>query len=225
MDISIFTKYNVPQRTEKFRNTLIQLRGRQCECCNVVEWLGEPINLELHHKDGDKSNNELDNLQLLCPNCHSYTDNYGSKNKKHDDVDDNDLLEAIKNSTSIRQALLSLGLSDAGANYNRARALMKQYDVALISTQTKEKENFCVDCGKSIYPGSTRCIVCENKSRRVYPISRAELKQLIRTTPFTRIGAQYGVSDNAVRKWCVSYQLPFKVSDIKKISDEDWEKI
>ena len=225
MDISIFTKYDTPQRTDKFRNTLIQIRGHFCEYCGLSEWLGNSINLELHHKDGNRSNNELDNLELLCPNCHSYTDNYGSKNKKHNDVSDDDLLKALKNSTSIRQALFSVGLSDAGGNYTRARTLMNQNGVSLIVTPEKEKESFCVDCGKSIYPGSIRCIKCEAKTRRVYPVERDELKRLIRTTPFTKIGKIYGVSDNAVRKWCVSYQLPMRVSDIKKISDEDWVNI
>ena len=43
--------------------------------------------------------------------------------------------------------------------------------------------------------------------------------------PFTKIGNIFGVSDNAIRKWCLSENLPTKVSDIKKISDIDWELI
>lgn len=203
---------------------MIQIRGHYCECCGLNKWLDNLITLELHHKNGDKSDNQLENLQLLCPNCHSYTDNYGSKNKKHNDISDDDFLEALENSTSIRQALLSLGLSDAGGNYTRARTLMNRYGVSLMATP-KEKENFCIDCGKAIYPESTRCIKCESKTRKVYPIERDELKHLIRTTPFTQIGKMYGVSDNAIRKWCISYQLPMRVSDIKKISDEDWVNI
>lgn len=56
-------------------------------------------------------------------------------------------------------------------------------------------------------------------------ISREELKKLIRTTPFTTIGKQYGVTDNAVRKWCDKYNLPRKVKEIKSYSDEEWELI
>ena len=51
-----------------------------CENCGNRYWLGHPIPLELHHKDGDRFNNELSNLSLLCPNCHAFTDNYRSKN-------------------------------------------------------------------------------------------------------------------------------------------------
>ena len=48
---------------------------------------------------------------------------------------------------------------------------------------------------------------------------------MIRIMSFTAIGRKYNVSDNAIRKWCDSYELPRKVSDIKAINDEDWSKI
>ena len=86
--------------------------------------------------------------------------------------------------------------------------------------------NYCIDCGKEISIGATRCISCEQARRHCEkPITREELKKLIRNTPFTRIGEQFGVSDNAIRKWCDSYNLPRKVSDIKKYTDEEWNKI
>ena len=84
----------------------------------------------------------------------------------------------------------------------------------------------CLDCGKEISKGAIRCISCEQARRHCEkPITREELKKLIRNTPFTRIGEQFGVSDNAIRKWCDSYNLPRKVSDIKKYTNEEWNKI
>lgn len=53
-----------------------------CNRCGGNEWLGEKIPLELHHKDGNKDNNSLENLELLCPNCHVFTDTYKIKNWK-----------------------------------------------------------------------------------------------------------------------------------------------
>ena len=86
--------------------------------------------------------------------------------------------------------------------------------------------NYCIDCGKEISRGAIRCISCEQTRRHCEkPITREELKRLIRNTPFTRIGEQFGVSDNAIRKWCDSYNLPRKVSDIKKYTNEEWNKI
>ncbi len=51
------------------------VKNHRCESCNLTEWLGRPIPLELHHKDGNRSNNKLENLQLLCSNCHALTPN------------------------------------------------------------------------------------------------------------------------------------------------------
>jgi Zn finger protein HypA/HybF involved in hydrogenase expression len=54
----------------------------KCHNCNNTHWLNSPIPLELEHKDGNSSNNELSNLTLLCPNCHALTPTYRGKNKK-----------------------------------------------------------------------------------------------------------------------------------------------
>ena len=61
---------------------LISIRGRKCENCLNHEWFGFPINLELHHIDGDNKNNNEGNVKLLCPNCHSNTENWRGRNKK-----------------------------------------------------------------------------------------------------------------------------------------------
>lgn len=59
------------------------LKTNKCECCGLTEWLGKPISCELHHINGDHTDNRIENLIILCPNCHSQTDNYaGRKNKK-----------------------------------------------------------------------------------------------------------------------------------------------
>lgn len=50
-----------------------------CEICGVTEWLGRPLGMELHHVNGDGCDNRLENLMLLCGNCHSQTDNWGGR--------------------------------------------------------------------------------------------------------------------------------------------------
>ena len=57
-------------------------KDNKCELCGITEWNSNPISLQLHHIDGNPKNNKLENLQILCPNCHTQTDNYGSKNAK-----------------------------------------------------------------------------------------------------------------------------------------------
>ena len=94
-------------------------------------------------------------------------------------------------------------------------------------TINKEKiKYYCKDCGKEISNGATYCGICYSKHRRIVERpNREELKKLIRTTPFTQIGKQFGVSDNTIRKWCKVENLPYKVTEIKSYTDKEWEKI
>lgn len=71
-------------QTYKLKNKLLSagLKQNICECCGISEWNGKSLNMELHHKDGNTKNNSLDNLQILCPNCHAQTETFRAKNKK-----------------------------------------------------------------------------------------------------------------------------------------------
>lgn len=70
----------------KLKNKLLKEGYKEHKCenpeCGLTEWHGKPIPLELHHINGDNTDNRLENLQILCPNCHSLTDTYGGKNQK-----------------------------------------------------------------------------------------------------------------------------------------------
>lgn len=89
------------------------------------------------------------------------------------------------------------------------------------------QKNYCIRCGKEILSSKAKyCPECKHFMDRVVERpSREELKQLIRTKKFTEIAASYGVSDNAIRKWCDLEGLPRKKTDIKNIDDKDWELI
>jgi hypothetical protein len=58
------------------------LKGDRCERCGIAEWRGRRLSIALHHINGDPADHRLDNLQLLCPNCHSQTPNFSGRNRR-----------------------------------------------------------------------------------------------------------------------------------------------
>ena len=56
------------------------LKENQCKICGITRWMGKPVNMQLHHLNGDGSDNRLENIQFLCGTCHSQTDTYGGRN-------------------------------------------------------------------------------------------------------------------------------------------------
>jgi hypothetical protein len=71
-------------QTFKLKNRLVKegIKENKCEICGITEWNNLPISFELHHIDGNRTNHCLENLILVCPNCHSQTDTFRAKNIK-----------------------------------------------------------------------------------------------------------------------------------------------
>ena len=57
------------------------IKEHKCEMCGITEWNGQPTPIELDHIDGNRYNNTIENLRILCPNCHAQTDTYRGRNK------------------------------------------------------------------------------------------------------------------------------------------------
>jgi hypothetical protein len=55
------------------------IKEERCEACGIAEWLGAPLPMTLHHVNGVRDDNRLENLQILCPNCHALTDSWGGR--------------------------------------------------------------------------------------------------------------------------------------------------
>lgn len=238
VDMSIF-QYNKSSKSDTMIRALTILRGWKCEKCGRTEWEGQQIPLCVHHIDGNHINNQIENLQVLCPNCHAQTDNYCGRNKnKRPPITDEQFVTALRQTTSIRQALQKLGINYAAKYYyDKAHQLIEENNIVQkpkkekqqhrkITKKSKIEPNHCIDCGKIINNRSQRCEDCEHKRQRKteWP-QRDELKELIRAQPFSAIGKIYNVSDNAIRKWCKNYNLPTKKSEIKQYSDKEWEEV
>ena len=141
-------------------------------------------------------------------------------------------LEQVK---EIHKKLLTMTQQDIAKEYNVDQSVISRINTGdayliegieyPIKTYDQSIQHLCIDCGALISKGATRCINCSSKLRQKGTITREELKELIRTTPFVKIGEIYGVSDNAIRKWCQKYNLPSKKKDIKSYSDSEWEEL
>ena len=82
-DIEEYTSNKVPMQSDKLKIRLLNegYLEDKCEMCGESKWLDGAIPLQLDHKDGDKENNNLSNLRLLCPNCHALTPEYRLKDE------------------------------------------------------------------------------------------------------------------------------------------------
>lgn len=158
------------------------IKEAKCEACALSTWCGKPIPLELDHIDGNSKDNALKNLRILCPNCHAQTPTYRGKNRHNPKR-----FGASITVTSLRPTMLK----------NPKKSLNPK------SPKKPPTPNYCIDCQKSIYKGSTRCKSCAVKHSRptkiVWP-TVTDLLEMVEATSYTNVGKQLGVSDNAIRK-------------------------
>jgi Zn finger protein HypA/HybF involved in hydrogenase expression len=73
-----YVKTSTNIKSSRLRIRLIRdgIKKDECEDCGLVNWRYQKLKLELHHIDGDHHNNDLTNLKILCPNCHSLIPNH-----------------------------------------------------------------------------------------------------------------------------------------------------
>jgi hypothetical protein len=164
-----WSQYNSYKSSKKH---LITERSHRCELCGLAEWRESSIPLEVHHKDGNRTNNEYDNLQLLCPNCHALTDTWRGKGKKQNNISTDILVKSKK--TLIES---------------------KKYNCLTCNCITKNKKY----CSSSCYHKSTK--TPKTEKRKVPRPSLTDLKNDLQTMSFVAVGKKYGVSDNCIRKW------------------------
>ena len=83
MPLEVLCMEGVPRSRGNLRRRLIEagIKVARCEQCGLTEWRGRPVPLSLHHVNGDRHDNRLKNLELLCGNCHGLTDNFAGRNR------------------------------------------------------------------------------------------------------------------------------------------------
>lgn len=209
---------NTKITSHKLKILLIQekLKKHQCESCLLSEWLEKKIPLELHHIDGNSSNNNLENLQVLCPNCHSLTDNYRAKKQYRKIIKKSleEIIEAIESSYNARQALLKLGYAAKGGNYERIRNIKYLHKISFREPTIEEKN--IEDKIKKKKLAKKKRISKSGRSkeeawlasRKVIRPSKEELLKMVWNESILKIAKSMGVCDNTIRKWAEIYQIP-----------------
>jgi DNA polymerase III alpha subunit len=163
-EILVAKPINTRTQGKKLKNALIRMgRPYICVGCkNDGKWADSNLTLQVDHINNINSDNRPENLQFMCPNCHS-----------------------VKTE-----------------RYRQEKRIFPQ--------------NFC-KCGEKISRTTNVCRKCYFESRETYKPRikirkverppKEELEKLVWEKPFTRIGIDYNVSDNAIRKWCLYYNI------------------
>jgi hypothetical protein len=112
---------------ERLKKRVLIEQNNKCNHCGIETWNNKPLILELEHKDGNNKNNLRDNLEAICPNCHSQTSTWRGKNKKNKkgQISDDEIMNAYLKTKNIRQALLDVGLTPKGGNYKRVHKIIR----------------------------------------------------------------------------------------------------
>lgn len=160
-----------------------------CENCGISEWDGKPLRLQVHHINGDHYDNRIENLQLLCPNCHTQTDTYA----RHNTIES----KGFKITNRVNEIL------------NNAESSFKPKDVETIKRQiaikTPKEKKYCQICGKEILgDGEKYCShECAEKASRKFEVTPEQLiEDFKEIKSFVGVGRKYGVTDNAIKRRC-----------------------
>lgn len=168
---------------------------------------------------------ELDEKEILYINKYnSYFDGYNqtlggaqySHNVKISDTDYEEIVDFLVNSNLSQKDIakkFSVG-EDTISEINTGKS--RHCDNFVYPLRKNHKKHYCIDCGVEVYPGAQRCQSCNQKAqRKTERPSKEQLYQEVKSLGFSAVGRKYGVTDNAIRKWCKAYGLPTRASEYK----------
>jgi hypothetical protein len=191
----IFIK-DSPVDTQLVKNRILKYSLIEYKChgkgCTITgDWLGNQITLQLEHKNGNNRDHRLENLEFLCPNCHSVTLTWGARNIKNRKI-------KVKNEIFIRKLQLDKEnlLDNILPQCNSSKEVFEKYKLIV---QGRSYEGLDV----ILRENSSHVNVIEfNKRKEVKVVSYPpidELLEMVKTKGFSQIGRNLGCSDNAIR--------------------------
>lgn len=249
---------NSTARGTKFKKRLVDegLLENMCSICGINnEWNGKSLVLHLDHVNGVNNDNRLENLRVLCPNCHSQTSTYAGRNMKiditqyieeetferikEDFLNPNIVLDEVLDKNNISKTILKRVLEHNGMthrrtdygvwttskNYTKQKngryTLMKDIGASTYGKIKKYPYKKCLCCNTYIVKKNKRCAECNltfKRKTKEIP-TKEDLIDMIAESSFVGVGRKYGVSGNAVRKWCERQGLPRYKDDIIAIKN------
>lgn len=179
------------------------VKEEKCEVCGNTEWMGEPIPLDLHHINGNHFDNRLENLIIVCPNCHRLTDTHGNKNASIDLI-----FKQIAEQTAEDKMKLLLEREE-----KRQQEILENKirygEIAKFPKKEKDKK-YCLQCGKEIIGrGEKYCsIECATiANAKIYP-SKEELLEISKQfKSMEEMGRYYNITGNGLKKWFNKYSI------------------
>lgn len=183
----------------KLRVRLIkeELKENKCEICGCTE------SLELHHINGNHQDNRLENLQILCANCHRKTDNFRGKGIR------------------AHKAASDWFISDEEVEKRHQMKLEKRRIPKHLRKVTPIPSKICPSCGKEFKPSDRKQEYCSQECYHNKNDNRPDIISLLKAfkeyNNFVKVGTHFGVTDNAVRKWCKLYKLPIHSKELQQI--------
>lgn len=166
----------------------------KCEGCKTTEWMGKPLRLQVHHINGDHYDNRIENIQILCPNCHSQTDTYARNN--------------VINGGGFKVTKRAEEILNGEENSFVAKDIDEiKKSISLIPTKEKK---YCIRCGKEITgDGEKYCShECSEAASRKFEVTAPQLIEDFKDLrSYRAVGRKYNVSDNAIKKRCIKFGI------------------
>lgn len=160
----------------------------KCSCCNQGPiWQGRKLVLQLDHIDGNKYNNRMENLRILCPNCHTQTSTYCSYTRYE------------------HVSKLGSGLPSSEEGKGSPNLIADSREVSQREDPVTKK---CPTCNVAISRNAKTCKKHVARPNKIRWPTDEELRRLVWETPRSELSQQLGVSDSAIGKRCKSRSIP-----------------
>lgn len=188
---------NQKRSSQSLLKRLVENGYKEYKCenneCGITDWHNKEIRLQVHHINGKHDDNRLENLEILCPNCHSQTKNYA----RHNNTNSFKITERANEILQEKQKMYVHPDIDTIANI-----------------WIKKERNFCLNCKKEISSNLKFCShKCSQEYRRKINVTNETLiEDFKKLKSYKKVGEKYGVSDNAIKKRCIKNGIIEEIS-------------